>query len=49
MISGMKHQKIFVQSRDENFETEFVPFAFRFSMGTSILLGQLRQKRDLCR
>ncbi len=28
MISGTEHQKIFVQTRDENIEPEFVPFVF---------------------
>ncbi len=45
MISGMEHQKIFVQTRNESIETESVPFAFRFLMEASVLLGESRQKR----
>jgi hypothetical protein len=40
MISGTEHQKIFVQTRDENIGSEFVPFAFRFLMGPSVPLGE---------
>jgi hypothetical protein len=46
MISGTEHQKIFVQTRDENIETKFVPFGFEFLMGASIFLQRARQKGE---
>jgi hypothetical protein len=46
VISGMEHQKIFVQTLVENIETEFVPSVFRYIMGASISLGQGGEKRD---
>ncbi len=46
MISRMVNQNFFVQTRDENIETEFVLFAFRFLMGRFVSLGQAEQKCD---
>ncbi len=48
MISRTENQKLFVQTRAENIETVFVPFAFRFLMERSISLGEARQKRYFC-
>jgi len=42
----MKHQKILVQTRDENMETEVLSSPFRYLMRASILLGQARRKGD---
>ncbi len=46
VISRMEHQKILVQTRDENMETEVLSSPFRYLMGASILLGQARRKGD---
>ncbi len=45
MISGMEHNKIFVQTQAENIETEVVLFAFGFLIERSIPLGEVRQIR----
>jgi hypothetical protein len=42
----MEHQKILVQTRDENMETEVLSSPFRYLMRASILLGQARRKGD---
>jgi hypothetical protein len=43
MISGMEHQKIFVQMEDENIEIESLPSVFRSFLGPSVVLQKDKQ------
>jgi hypothetical protein len=45
MISVTEHQKILVQTRDENVEPVFVPFAFQFSIEPFVSGREAPEKR----
>jgi hypothetical protein len=50
MISERKHQKIFVQTRDEIIEVKTVPFVFRSFIELFVRLQRARQKDNFsCR
>jgi hypothetical protein len=46
MNSRMAHQKLFVQTRNENIEIELVPFVFRSFVGLSVRIQEARKKGD---
>ena len=46
MNSITVHQKLFVQTRDENIEIELVPFVFRSFVGVSVRIQEARKKGD---
>jgi len=50
VISGTEHQKTFIQTRDENIQTEFVPFFFAVKFVFSIFeIIKMRSARKVSR